>query len=298
MASQAIIGILGGSGLYEIDGITDLEEVVIETPFGAPSDAYIVGTLEGVRCAFLPRHGRGHRFTPDEVNYRANIWGFKQLGVRHIISVSAVGSLEEGVEPGHMICVDQFIDRTRTRKNTFFGDGCVGHVPFGEPIEEGLRQVLLQAAKSKSGTVVHDRGTYVCIEGPTFSTRAESELFRSWGARVVGMTNVPESRLAREAEIAYATLALCTDYDCWHDGHDDVSVESVIAVVQKNVVAARQVLKEAVRLMAPEVDTVWPAHQALAGGMAVMTRPDVIPEPTKRRLDLLVGRYLWPEEQV
>ncbi|MCA9544184.1 MAG: S-methyl-5'-thioadenosine phosphorylase [Myxococcales bacterium] len=292
-----VVGIIGGSGLYAIEGLTDVETVTVETPYGAPSDALVLGTLEGIRCAFLPRHGRGHRFTPSEVNYRANLWALKSLGVRHIISVSAVGSLEEAVEPGHLVCVDQFIDRTRQRPNTFFGEGCVGHVQFGDPVEEGLRQELMAAARAVSGTTVHDGGAYVCIEGPTFSTRAESQMFRAWGARVVGMTNLPEARLAREAEMAYATLALSTDYDCWHAGHDEVSVESVLAVIQANVAAAKRVIRETCRRLAALGDVTWPAHAALGGGTAIMTRTDLIPTEARRRLQPIVGKYLWPEEQ-
>ncbi len=293
--AEVVIGVVGGSGLYDIEGIEDLEEHRLSTPFGEPSDAYITGRLEGARCVFLPRHGRGHRFMPNEVNYRANIWGLKKLGVRHVISVSAVGSLEMPVEPGHLICVDQFVDRTRSRKSSFFGDGIVGHVQFGEPVEEKLRQVLMASARDVSGTTVHDGGAYVCIEGPTFSTRAESELYRSWGCRVVGMTNLPEARLAREAELAYATLALCTDYDCWHDGHDEVSVETVIAVIKRNVAAAKMVIRETIRRLAELGDVTWPSHQALGGGMAVMTAPDRITEDAKARLDLLLGQYMWPD---
>ncbi len=293
--SEVVVGVIGGSGLYDIEGFSDVEEIAVETPFGSPSDAYIVGRLEGVKCVFLPRHGRGHRFTPSEVNYRANIWGMKKLGAQHILSVSAVGSLKEEIEPGHLVCVDQFVDRTRGRVESFFGDGIVGHVQFGDPVEENFRQVVMAAAK-ETGAVTHDGGSYVCIEGPTFSTRAESNIYRSWGCSVVGMTNVPEARLAREAELAYTTLALCTDYDCWHEGHDEVSVESVIATIRQNVATARKVIQLTCRSMAQVGAVEWPAHQALAGGMAVMTSPDCIPADARERLDLLVGKYLWPQE--
>lgn len=294
--SDVIVGVIGGSGLYDIEGITDLEEVELETPFGAPSDAFITGRVEGVRCVFVPRHGRGHRFTPTEVPYRANIWGLKKLGVQHVLSVSAVGSLRADIEPGHMVCVDQFIDRTRDRASSFFGDGAVGHVQFGDPVEENLRQVVLGAAREVSGKTVHDGGTYVCIEGPTFSTRAESELYRQWGADVVGMTNLPEARLAREAELAYTTLALSTDYDCWYAGHDEVSVESVIAVIKANVSAAKAVIRETCVRLGDLGAVTWPAHKALGGGMAIMTAPDRIPPAARARLDLLLGSYLWPSE--
>ena len=293
--SDVVVGVIGGSGLYEIEGIEDLDEVRVDTPFGAPSDAFITGRLAGVRCVFVPRHGRGHLFTPSEVNYRANIWGLKKLGVQHVLSVSAVGSLREDIAPGDVVCVDQFIDRTRGRPSTFFEGGCVGHVQFGDPVEENLRQVLLAAA-AEVGVTSHDGGSYVCIEGPTFSTRAESELYRSWGCSVVGMTNLPEARLAREAELAYTTLALCTDYDCWYEGHDEVSVETVLATIHKNVAAAKEIIRVLFGKLAALGPVDWPAHNALGGGMAVMTKPDLVPAETRARLDLLVGKYLWPEE--
>lgn len=293
---DVVVGVIGGSGLYDIEGITDLEEITLDTPFGAPSDAFITGRVEGVRCVFVPRHGRGHRLTPTEVPYRANIWGLKKLGVQHVLSVSAVGSLRADIEPGHMVCVNQFIDRTRDRASTFFGEGAVGHVQFGDPVEEKLRQIVLSAARDVSGKTVHDGGTYVCIEGPTFSTRAESNLFRAWGADVVGMTNMPEARLAREAELAYTTLALSTDYDCWYAGHDEVSVESVIAVIKANVSAAKDVIRETCVRLGALGPVTWPAHQALGGGMAIMTAPDRVPAATRAKLDLLIGSYLWPSE--
>jgi 5'-methylthioadenosine phosphorylase len=293
--SEVVVGVIGGSGLYDIEGLEDREEIALETPWGAPSDAYLTGRLEGARFVFLPRHGRGHRWTPSELNFRANIWGLKKLGVQHVISISAVGSLREDIAPGHLVAVDQFIDRTRGRPETFFGEGCVGHVSFADPVEPALRQILLASAR-EVGATVHDGGTYVCIEGPTFSTRAESELYRSWGADLVGMTNVPEARLAREAELAYATLALCTDYDCWHETHEEVSVETVVAVIKQNVAMARRVIKEAVRRLAGLGDVSWPSHRALGGGMAIMTAPHLVPSETRQKLDLLVGRYLWPDE--
>ena len=293
--SELVVGVIGGSGLYDIEGIESVEDVRIETPYGDPSDALITGRLEGVRCVFVPRHGRGHRYSPSEINFRANIWALKSLGVQHIISVSAVGSLQEEVVPGHLVCVDQFIDRTRERPRTFFEDGIVGHVQFADPVEPELRKILLEACRTV-GATVHDGGTYVCIEGPNFSTRAESELFRSWGARVVGMTNLPEARLAREAEIAYATLALSTDYDCWHQDHDDVTVDAVIAVIKQNVATAKAVVRQTMKRLAAIGPVEWPAHSALAGGGAIMTRPDLIPEATRKRVGLLVGKYLWPAE--
>ncbi|HEY5512672.1 MAG TPA: S-methyl-5'-thioadenosine phosphorylase, partial [Geomonas sp.] len=222
MASE-VIGVIGGSGLYEMEGMTGIEQVTVDTPFGRPSDEYVTGMLDGVQMVFLPRHGKGHRFAPSEVNYRANIYGMKKLGVSRIISVSAVGSLREEIVPGHIVIPDQFIDRTRgTRKDTFFGNGVVGHVQFADPVCAELSAQLFAAA-GEVGATVHRGGTYVCMEGPAFSTRAESHLYRSFGASIIGMTNLTEAKLAREAEICYGVIALSTDYDCWHDSHADVS---------------------------------------------------------------------------
>ncbi|MCA9540098.1 MAG: S-methyl-5'-thioadenosine phosphorylase [Myxococcales bacterium] len=294
--SEVTVGIIGGSGLYDIAGIRDLDEVIIDTPFGSPSDAFITGRLEGVRCVFMPRHGRGHRLLPHEINYRANIWGLKKLGVRHVLGVSAVGSLRQEIAPGHLVVPDQIIDRTRTRISTFFGEGCAGHVQFGDPFENNLRRVVLDAV-GDVGAKVHEGGTYVCIEGPTFSTRAESELYRAWGCSIVRMTNVPEARLAREAELAYATLALSTDYDCWHGAEDEVSVESVLAIIRENVSTAKAVIRQVCKRLAAIGHVDWPSHSALGGGGAVMTSPARIPPETKLRLDLLLGHYLWPQEE-
>jgi 5'-methylthioadenosine phosphorylase len=282
------IGVIGGSGLYEMDELTNVREVRVETPYGEPSDALICGELDGAEMVFLPRHGRGHRLTPSEVPYRANIYAMKSLGVNWIISVSAVGSLRERVVPGHVVLVDQFIDRTRNRAQTFFGEGIVAHVAFGNPVCETLRSILLQAAKD-AGATAHDRGTYVCMEGPLFSTRAESEMYRSWGATVIGMTNLPEAKLAREAEISYATLALSTDYDCWHTGHDDVTVDQVIEVVRANVQLARSIVQLAVPgIVAHEGPN--PMHDALAN--SIMTAPQAIPAARRQQLDLLLKKYL------
>lgn len=241
------IGVIGGSGLYEADGLDGVHEESLTTPFGEPSDAYTIGKVVGqdAELVFLPRHGRGHRLLPAEVNYRANIWGMKKLGVDWMISVSAVGSLQEPVVPGHVVVIDQFIDRTKSRESTFYGNGAVGHVAFGDPVCGHLRGFLLSAARD-AGATVHDGGTYVCMEGPAFSTRAESELYRSWGAKVIGMTNLPEAKLAREAGIPYATLAMATDYDCWHEGHEDVTVAAVMAVVRANVALSRKIIRAAV----------------------------------------------------
>jgi 5'-methylthioadenosine phosphorylase len=285
MGESARLGVIGGSGLYDMVGLSDVESARIETPWGLPSDDVLMGTLEGTRVAFLPRHGRGHRFTPSEVPYRANLWALKKLGCSFVLSISAVGSLKEEIAPGHLVIVDQFIDRTVGRARTFFGEGCVAHVPFGDPVCPTLREMLLAAARSTRAAVV-DRGTYVCIEGPTFSTRAESAMFRSWGASVVGMTNLPEARLAREAGLSYATLALATDYDCWHDS--EVTVEAVIAVLKKNVAVAQDVIRAVARALAlPHAPTKSPFKDIVTG--AVMTAPAAIPEKTRQKLALILG---------
>lgn len=288
------LGVIGGSGLYDLDALERRREFELPTPFGPASDKVIMGVLHGVRVAFLPRHGRGHTLLPSEVNYRANIWLLKRLGARFVLSVSAVGSLSEEVAPGHLVCPDQLIDRTYKRHNTFFGEGVVAHVPFGDPFDTALRALLLASARRVATTPVHDGGAYVCIEGPTFSTRAESNLFRAAGARVIGMTNLPEARLAREAELAYATLALSTDYDCWHEGHDAVTVEAVVAVMRANISQARAVVEAFCADLAPRLGDPFPSHTALAGGAAIMTRRDLIPAETRARLEPIIGRYLNP----
>ena len=285
---ERIVGVIGGSGLYDIEGLQGVEEIDIDTPFGKPSAPIVSGLLDGVRMLFIPRHGRGHTFTPSEVPYRANIWALKTLGADWCISVSAVGSLKEEIVPGHVVIIDQFIDRTKgIRDSSFFGDGVVGHVAFGDPISPVLADVLHTAAKAAGGTV-HRGGTYVCMEGPQFSTRAESELYRSWGASVIGMTNVPESKLAREAEIAYATVALCTDYDCWHPGHDNVSVATVIDTLNKNVNLARDIIALAGPAVPQELDPLVVG----ASQFAVMTAPDRIPASRREALDPIIGKYL------
>jgi 5'-methylthioadenosine phosphorylase len=287
--SERTLGILGGSGLYDLEMLHDKKEVVLSTPFGPPSDALITGTLHGVRMAFLPRHGRGHRLAPHELPFRANLHAMKQLGMGCVLGISAVGSLQEHLHPGELVLVDQFIDRTRSRtaESTFFGHGCVAHAHFADPVWEPLRQLALAAATT-AGATVHDGGTYVCMEGPHFSTRAESNLYRSWGASVIGMTNLQEAKLAREAEIAYATVALVTDYDCWHETEADVDVAAVIAVLQQNVALARRVIDEAAKLIAAS-----PAISA-EGCMqnAIITHPDAITADARRRLQLLIGKYL------
>ncbi len=286
--SQPVIGVIGGSGLYEIEQLTDIREEILDTPFGAPSDAYVTGLLDGVKMVFLPRHGRGHRLLPSEVNYRANIHGMKQLGVERIISVSAVGSMKEEIVPGQIVIPDQFFDRTQgKRASTFFGEGVVGHVQFADPVCADLAGVLYDAAIA-SGAVAHKGGTYICIEGPNFSTRAESNIYRSWGVDVIGMTNIPEARLAREAEICYATVALATDYDCWHAEHEDVSIEAVLAIIEHNVATARDIIRRAARQLATPRDC--DCGEALK--YAIMTQRERIPEATRNKLELLIGRYL------
>jgi 5'-methylthioadenosine phosphorylase len=287
--SARTLGVIGGSGIYDLPGLQDRQEVVVDTPFGLPSDALITGTLSGVRMAFLPRHGRGHRLAPHELPFRANLYAMKQLGMDCVVGISAVGSMKEHIEPGHLVLVDQFLDRTRgrTQESTFFGDGCVAHAHFADPVWEPLRQLALQAAR-KAGATAHDGGTYVCMEGPLFSTRAESRLYRSWGVDVIGMTNLQEAKLAREAEIAYATVALVTDYDCWHETEADVDVSAVIAVIRKNVDLARRVVAELAQLVASSP----PISAAGCMQHAIMTTKEAIPPDARRRLDLLIGKYL------
>jgi 5'-methylthioadenosine phosphorylase len=285
------IGIIGGSGLYKMDALQDLEEVAIDTPFGQPSDRFIVGTLDGVRVAFLARHGRDHQFLPTELPFRANIYAFKQLGVEYILSASAVGSLQAAAKPLDMVLPDQFIDRTRNRVSTFFGEGIVAHISFGHPICLTLSGLMAEAIESLAfpEVTLHPTGTYVCMEGPAFSTQAESNLYRSWGGTVIGMTNLPEAKLAREAEIAYATLALVTDYDCWHPDHDNVTVEMIIQNLQRNAVNAQRVIRETVRRIA----ATWPpseAHSALK--YAILTPLDRVPEAIRQKLGLLLEKYL------
>lgn len=289
--AEVTIGIIGGSGLYKMEALQDMEEVIIDTPFGAPSDALIVGTLEGTRVAFLARHGRNHHLLPTELPFRANIYAMKSLGVQYILSASAVGSLKGEVKPLDMVVPDQFIDRTRNRVSTFFGDGIVAHIAFGDPVCPNLATVLAEAVGSLNlpDVTLHHGGTYVCMEGPAFSTKAESNLYRSWGASIIGMTNLPEAKLAREAEIAYATLALVTDYDCWHPDHDSVTVEMVIANLQRNGINAQKVIQETVRRirqMPPASD----AHAALK--YAILTRLDQVPAATKEKLKLILRPYL------
>lgn len=285
---EITIGVIGGSGLYEIDGLTNLNEVQLETPFGDPSDVYLTGRLGDVNMVFLPRHGRGHRLLPSEVPYRANIYGMKKLGVQRIISVSAVGSMKEDISPGHIVIPDQFFDRTQgKRPSTFFGQGIAGHVQFADPVCKELSQFLYEAGTA-SGATVHNGGTYICIEGPNFSSRAESKIFRNWGVDVIGMTNLPEARLAREAEICYGTIALATDYDCWHDSHDDVTVDAVLEIIKKNIAMAREIIKAAVKKLSAEPQC--KCSEALKD--AIITDRKTIPDETRIKLELLLGKYL------
>src|SRR5450755_180385 len=284
---RAEIGIIGGSGLYHMPGFTDAHEVAQQTPFGDPSDAYILGTLEGRRVAFLARHARGHKLLPSELNFRANIYGFKQLGVERIVSVSAVGSLKEEHKPLDFVIPNQFFDRTRHRVDTFFGDGVVAHVGFGDPICAELATVVRGACKS-AGVPAKLGGTYICMEGPQFSTKAESNVYRSWGADVIGMTNLQEAKLAREAEICYVTIAMVTDYDCWHPHHDSVTVEQIVSVLVKNAENAAKVVKATVSAM-PKIRS-CKCGSALAH--AILTDPTKVPAATKEKLYLILGKYL------
>ncbi|HEV2913679.1 MAG TPA: S-methyl-5'-thioadenosine phosphorylase [Pyrinomonadaceae bacterium] len=287
--SIAKIGIIGGSGLYQMPELKDIEEVKVDTPFGSPSDAFITGTLEGVRVAFLPRHGRGHRLTPSELPFRANIYAMKTLGVERILSASAVGSLQEKYAPLDMVIPDQFFDRTRARahESTFFGEGIVAHITFAHPVCAELGDVL-EASCGAADVNVHRGGTYLCMEGPAFSTKAESNVYRAWGMDIIGMTNLQEAKLAREAEICYATLALVTDYDCWHEGHDAVTVEAVIEYLNKNVRNAQLIMREAVRQLSGKPRG---CHCESALRNAIFTAPDLWPAATTKKLEAIIKKY-------
>jgi 5'-methylthioadenosine phosphorylase len=287
--SEPLLGVIGGSGLYELPGLSDVEPVTVRTPFGDPSDGIVLGRLGATRLAFLPRHGRGHRLLPSELPYRANVWALKSLGATRILAVSAVGSLREEIAPGHVVVPDQFIDRTRGRtdESTFFGRGVVAHVQFADPFCAPLSKAVATAARAQ-GATVHEGGVYVCMEGPGFSTRAESHLYRSWGAQVIGMTNLQEAKLAREAEICFATMALATDYDCWRSGHEDVAIDDILRVLAANVDLAR-------RTVAGVAETL-PARTGCACEHAlehaIITSREAIPAQTKRDLAPIAGRYL------
>ena len=286
---QVEIGIIGGSGLYQMPELQNVREQVVKTPFGAPSDAFIIGELEGVAVAFLPRHGRGHKLLPTELPFRANIYAMKLLGVEYILSVSAVGSLQEKYAPTDMVIPDQFFDRTRGRvkESTFFGEGIVGHVALAHPVCNELGDILEESCKSV-GVTTHRGGTYLCMEGPAFSTKAESNVYRQWGMDIIGMTNLQEAKLAREAEIAYATLALVTDYDCWHEAHDNVTVDMVIEYLNKNVRNAQLILKDAVKRVAAKET---PNQFRDATKNAIFTAPDLWPEKTFKKLEAIIGKY-------
>jgi 5'-methylthioadenosine phosphorylase len=285
---MATIGVIGGSGLYEMEGLEQVEQISVDTPFGKPSDQFITGVLNGVKMVFLPRHGRGHRYLPSEVNYRANIYGMKKLGVDRIISVSAVGSLKESIVPGHIVIPDQFIDRTKgVRKDTFFGNGIVAHVGFADPTCNCLSGSLVKAALA-AGATVHRGGTYICMEGPAFSTRAESFMYLGLGASVIGMTNLTEAKLAREAEICYGIIALSTDYDCWHDSHDDVTVDAIIKIIHQNVTMAKQIIRHAVNSSLDNRS----CSCATALEHAIITDRSVIPADTYRQLDPILSRTM------
>jgi len=286
---QVNIGIIGGSGLYQMPELHNIREIEVDTPFGKPSDAFILGELEGVNVAFLPRHGRGHKLLPTELPFRANIYAMKLIGIEYILSVSAVGSLQEKYAPTDMLIPDQFFDRTRARAkdSTFFGDGIVGHVTFAHPVCSELGDILEDSCK-KVGVKTHRGGTYLCMEGPAFSTKAESNVYRAWGMDVIGMTNLQEAKLAREAEIAYATLALVTDYDCWYEGHDDVTVDMVIQYLNKNVRNAQLILRDAVKRVS-EKETPNQYRDAIKN--AIFTAPEHWPAETAKNLEAIIGRY-------
>ena len=282
-----VVGVIGGSGLYELEGLEDVQTISLTTPFGEPSDSFHVGRLDGFKMAFLPRHGRGHRIQPSSVNFRANIYGMKKLGAQWIIGVSAVGSMKESIHPGDIVIPNQFIDMTKGRPNTFFSDGIVCHVSFADPVCPDLSQILFQAVK-EVGATVYNGGTYICIEGPQFSTRAESRLYRSWGVDIIGMTNLPEARLAREAEICYCTIAIATDYDCWHEEAGDVSIGEVLRILAERARTAKSAIRYAVRHLPEKRQCVC----ATALKYAVTTGKKMIPEKTKKDLEPIIGKYL------
>jgi 5'-methylthioadenosine phosphorylase len=285
--SEKLVGVIGGSGLYEIEGLEEVRTVSIKTPFGDPSDSFITGRLEGVNVAFLPRHGKGHRIQPSSLNFRANIYGMKKLGVEWIIGVSAVGSMKESIHPGDMVIPNQFIDQTKGRPSTFFADGIVGHIGFADPVCPVLSQILFEAGK-QVGATVHKDGTYICIEGPQFSTRAESRLYRTWGVDIIGMTNLPEAKLAREAEICYSTIAFATDYDCWHEAAEDVSIGEVLRILAQSTKIAKSTIRQAIHHL-PEKRECLCAH-ALKYGL--ITAQKHISEKTKKDLEPIIGKYM------
>lgn len=286
--SDIKIGVIGGSGLYKIEGLADVEEIELSTPFGDPSDHYIVGTLEGQRVAFLPRHGRHHSINPTELNSHANIWGMKKLGVKYIIAVNACGSLREAIAPRHIVVPDQLVDRTRSRDLTFYNGGVVVHMGVADPYEPALSRLVYEGVK-ETGAPVHFGGDFVIIEGPRFSTKAESKIFRSWGCSIIGMTSIPEAFLAREAEIAYATMAHVTDYDVWHETEEPVTVDAVIANLNANVDIAKQAIRNTVAKLADE--PAWPSHNALAEAIISRRQRQAVPDETWAKLELFIDRY-------
>ena len=285
--SEKIVGVIGGSGLYEMEGLEEVRTVSLKTPFGDPSDSFITGRLEGVKVVFLPRHGKGHRIQPSSLNFRANIYGMKKLGVQRIIGVSAVGSMKESIHPGDMVIPNQFIDQTKGRPSTFFSDGIVGHIGFADPVCPVLSQALFEAGK-EAGATVHKDGTYICIEGPQFSTRAESKLYRTWGVDIIGMTNLPEARLAREAEICYSTIAFATDYDCWHEVAEDVSIGEVLRILAESTRTAKRAIRHVVKHLPEERECL--CAQALKYGL--ITAQKFISEKTKKDLEPIIGKYI------
>jgi len=290
--SERIVGVIGGSGLYEMEGLEDLQTITLKTPFGEPSDAYIVGHLEGVKVVFLPRHGKGHRIQPSSVNFRANIFGMKKLGAEWIIGVSAVGSMKESIHPGDMVIPNQFIDQTKGRPSTFFSDGIVGHISFADPVCPVLSRILFEAGK-EVGAAVQKDGTYICIEGPQFSTRAESRLYRTWGVDVIGMTNIPEAKLAREAEICYSTIAFATDYDCWHESAEDVSIGEVLRILAQSTKIAKSAIRLAIKRLPEKRDCL--CSNALK--YAMITAKKFIPEKTKKDLEPIIEKYIKAERK-
>lgn len=285
---RARIGILGGTGLYEIGGVKVIEEIELKTPFGSPSDAFIIGDLGDKKVAFLSRHSQGHRILPGEINYRANIYGFKMLGVDRVISVNSVGSLKEELKPKDIVLSDQFYDRTK-RKNSFFGEGIAAHIGFADPVCPGLLDILHETGK-ELGLRIHKGGTYICIEGPAFSTRAESNIYRSWGCDVIGMTAVTEARLCREAEICYATMSLVSDYDVWHEVEAKVSIELILENMRKNIGNAKNVIKKAAASLPDQRDEECECAGALAN--CILTQPDLIPQDLKEKLHFIIGKYI------
>jgi 5'-methylthioadenosine phosphorylase len=285
--SEKVVGVIGGSGLYEMEGLEEVQTVSLKTPFGNPSDAFILGRLEGMKVAFLPRHGKGHRIQPSSLNFRANIYGMKKLGVQWIIGVSAVGSMKESIHPGDMVIPNQFIDQTKGRPSTFFNDGIVGHISLADPVCPVLSQILCDAG-NEAGATVHRDGTYICIEGPQFSTRAESKLYRTWGVDIIGMTNLPEAKLAREAEICYSTIAFATDYDCWHEAAGDVSIGDVLKILAQSAKIAKSTIRRAIKQLPEKRECLC----ANALKYALITGKKFIPQKTKRDLEPIIGKYI------